>query len=126
MHTKRQCARCQVLHLHGDVLEIGLEGGPAVDDEEDVPVPVVDAPRSPLAPIGLNRVDPVRPEVPFAIVEQRSDLRHGPSHDVGLVARGHPGEVGQVQHCREGPAAQVDDVELHLGGCTSQGQRHDQ
>ena len=98
MHTKRQCTRSQILHLHGDVLEIGLESGPAVNDEEDIPIPVVDAPSSPLTAIGLNRVDPVRPEVTFTIIEQGSDLRHGPSHDVRLIARGHSGEVGQVKH----------------------------
>ena len=126
VHAQGEGARCDSHELVGDLLEIGLERGPAVDDEEDVAVPVVNAARRPLTAVGLDRIDAVGFEEALTIVQQGRYLGHDAGDDVGLVTGGDAGQVRQIEHGREGAAAQVDDIDLHLRRRTRQGQSHHQ
>ena len=126
VHAQGQGARRDRHNAGGDVLEVRLEGRPSIDDEEDVAVPVVETARGPLMAVGLDRVDAIGLEEALAIVQQRRHLGHDPGDDVGLVTGGDAGQVRQVEHGRERPAPQVDDVDLHLHRGARQRQTHDQ
>ena len=126
VHAQSQGARRDRHDLVGDLLEIRLERRPAVDDEEDIAVPVVEAARGPLVAVGLNRIDAVGLEEALAIVQQGGHLGHDPGDDVGLITGGDTGQVRQIEHGRERAAAQVDDVDLHLRRRARQRQPHDQ
>ena len=72
----REAARGQVLELGLQVLEVGPEGAPAVDDQEHVAVAVVGtSPRRAAAAVGRDRVDAVRAEVRLAAVDDAARPR---------------------------------------------------
>ena len=104
----------ELLDLRLELVELGAHGRPAVDDEEDVAVAVVDPARRPAAAVGLDRVDAVRAEVALAGVDDAAHLGDEPAHDLGLAAVGDPGDVGELGQRGEGAAAEVEHVELAL------------
>ena len=106
-------------------LELFLERRPAVQDQEDVPVPVVGPAGRPQAPVIGHRVDAVLAEVDFPVLQDRLDLGQHTAGALGVAARRDPGDVRQAPHRGES-AAEVQHVELDLQGRGGERQRHDQ
>jgi hypothetical protein len=88
----------QLLQVQLDVVEVGAQGAPAVDDEVHVAVPVVDPALGPPGAVGLDRVDALSPEVRLATVDDARHLGDDPADDVGLGAAADAGDVGEPGH----------------------------
>ena len=119
VEAEREAAAGQLLQVQLDVVEVGAQRAPAVDDEVDVAVPVVDPALGPPGAVGLDRVDALRPEVRLAAVDDAGHLGDDPAYDVGLGPAADAGDVGQPGHRREGAAAEVHHVELRLQRASS-------
>ena len=114
VHPEGQPAPGELVDLGLELVELGAHRGPAVDDEEDVAVAVVDPARGPAAAVGLDGVDAVRAEVALAGVDDAAHLGHEAAHHLGLAAVGDPGDVRELGQRRERAAAEVEDVDLAL------------
>ncbi len=115
-------AGSQLLQLELEVVEVGAQGAPAVDDQEHVAVAVVGATLPASGPIGLDGVDALRPEVGLATVDHAGHLGQDAAYDVGLGPGAHPGDVGKPGQRGERAAAEVEHEELRLQ--RRRGQRH--
>ena len=102
VHPEGQPAPGQLVDLGLELVELGAHRGPAVDDEEDVAVAVVDPAGGPAAAVGLDRVDAVRAEVALAGVDDAAHLGHQAAHHLGLAAVGDPGDVRKLRQRGEG------------------------
>ena len=87
VEAEREAAAGQLLQVQLEVVEVGAQRAPAVDDEVDVAVAVVD-PALALrrGAVGLDRVDALRPEVRLAAVDDAGHLGDDPAYDVGLAS----------------------------------------
>ena len=80
VQAEGEAAGGQLLDLQLEVVEVGAQRAPAVDDQEHVAVPVVGAALRPPRPVGLDRVDAVGAEVLLAPVhDARSPRRRSGS-----------------------------------------------
>lgn len=95
VHAVGQATLGQVLQLELEFLELGAQRAPAVHDEEDVAVAVVEVPGGAARAVGLDRVDPVGAEVALPGGDDPLDLGHDPPYDVGLAAGRDTGQVGR-------------------------------
>jgi hypothetical protein len=66
VEAEREAAAGQLLQVQLDVVEVGAQRAPAVDDEVHVAVPVVDPALGPPGAVRLDRVDALGPEVRLA------------------------------------------------------------
>ena len=69
VQAEGQAALGEGLQLHLELVELGAQGAPAVDDQEHVAVAVVGGALPPAAPVGLDRVDALPAEVRLAAVD---------------------------------------------------------
>ena len=100
VQAEGQAAGGQLLDLHLEVVEVGAQRAPAVDDQEHVAVPVVGPALRPPRPVGLDRVDAVGAEVLLAPVHDAGHLGDDPADHVGLGAGADAGHVRQPGHAR--------------------------
>ena len=84
--TERQAAAREGLQPRLELVELGADRAPAVDDQEDVAVAVVRAALEPARAVRLDRVDLLRAEVPLAGVDDALDLGDDAPDHVGLAA----------------------------------------
>ena len=112
VQAEGEAAPGELLDLHLQVVEVGAQRRPAVDDEEHVPEPVVGPGPAPLCPVGLDRVDALLAEVGLAPVDHTGDLGEDAADHVGLGAGAHAGDMWEVGERCEGAAAEVEDEEL--------------
>ena len=95
VQAEGQAAGRQLLELQLEVVEVGPQRRPAVDDEEDVAVPVVGAALGAPPAVGLDGVDALLAEVGLAPVDDAVHLGDDPAYDVGLGAGADAGDVRQ-------------------------------
>ena len=114
VQAEGEAAPGELLDLHLQVVEVGAQRRPAVDDEEHVPEPVVGPGPAPPCPVGLDRVDALLAEVGLAPVDHTGDLGEDATDHVGLGAGAHTGDVREVGQGSERAAAEVEDEELRL------------
>ncbi len=100
------------------LLELLPDGVPAVDDQEHVPVGVLlDQPPLPAGPpVVGDRVDVVRLEQQLPPFQQRRHLHHGAADPVPVEPVRHATHVREARERGQGATAEVQAVELHLGG----------
>ncbi len=125
VHAERQAAAGERLDARLQLVELGADRGPAVDQQEHVAVAVVGGALRAAGAVGLDRVDALLPEVPLPVVDDRLDLGHRAAHDVGLGAGRDARHVRERGQRRERAAAEVEHVELHLERGVRQGERGD-
>ena len=114
VQAERQPPGGELVQLDLEVVEVGAQRAPAVHDEEDVAVPVVDLARRAARPVGLDRVDAPGAEAGLAAVHDALHLGDDPAYDVGVGPRADPGDVGEPGERRERAAAEVEDVDAGL------------
>ena len=122
VEAEGEAAGRELLDLHLDVVEVRAQRRPAVDDEEDVAVPVVGTALRAARAVGLDRVDALLAEVRLAAVDDALHLGHDPAYDVGLGAGADARDVRQPDQRGERAATEVEHEELRL--LRRRGQRH--
>ena len=99
------------------VVELVAQRGPAVDDQEHVAERVVGAVAGrPAAAVGRHRVDAVRAEAPLPRVDEPRDLGDVRRDRARVAAVATPPTCGRSAQRGQRAAAEVEAVELHLGG----------
>ena len=114
VQAERQPPGGELVQLDLEVVEVGAHRAPAVHDEEDVAVPVVDLARRAARPVGLDRVDTPGAEAGLAAFHDALHLGDDPAYDVGVGPRADPRDVGEPGERRERAAAEVEDVDAGL------------
>ena len=110
-----------------EVFVVLAQGEPAVHDEEHVTETVArDRAFGPQPAVGGDRVDTALAEFALPLFEQGPHLGDRPAHPVALESARDPAHVRQPAERTHRSAAEIQDVELHLGRGVQQGQRADQ
>ena len=117
MYAEREALTRDVLHDRLEVGELGHEGRPPVDHQEDVAERVVGRRVAGIVaqlPVGGDRADAVLLEHRLALPQHRLHLGDHAVDLVGFRPRRDPADVRQVLQVHQAAATEIDAVELHL------------